>query len=78
MYINIILFIYILDGCNGIVYPLLEKLIILCQAEAIHTSARTKCEEMGGMLLELETAEKLDNFITTFNSYNSRYVGNIS
>ena len=62
--------------CNGQVYPLGGQLVVFCQTEESHTSARTNCEDMGGKLLELETEEKLDNFITILNSYSARYVGN--
>ena len=67
----------IIDGCNGQVYPLGEQLVVFCQSEEPHTSARTNCEGMGGKLLELETADKLDNFIEVLNSYSARYIGNI-
>ena len=68
---------YIIDGCNGQVYLFGEQLVVLCQTEESGTSARTNCEDMGGKLLELETEEKLDNFIEVFNGYSLRYIGNM-
>ena len=71
-----IVIIYNVDGCNGQVYPLGGQLVVFCQTEVVHASAQTNCEGMGGRLLELETADKMDNFIEVLNSYSGRYVGN--
>ena len=64
-----------LDSCDGLIYPLLGKLAIMCTNRVTASSAKASCEDMGGQLVELETSVRIDGMITNVNNFNSRYGG---